>query len=247
MAAPPRVVVLGLASDFGCQVQMTNIEDDLLDVLGLIELSYWQLASSGHMPDEFEVAIVEGAVTTDAHVEALRRVRAAAGVVIGIGSCALTGGVPAIASRGDLEGRYAAVYGGAAAAPGRSTPAPVTSVIDVDYRVPGCPIGTSELLRVLSRALRRLSDRTPAEPLCATCKTLEKRCFVRHGEVCLGPITRSGCGAKCVSLGRACNGCRGPAPEANMVSFRSALIDNGIDPEAALSRYMLFNALEKGF
>lgn len=41
----PRVVVVGLASDFGCQVQMTNIEDHLLDVLGLIDLAYWQLAS----------------------------------------------------------------------------------------------------------------------------------------------------------------------------------------------------------
>jgi sulfhydrogenase subunit delta len=46
----PRVVVVGLASDFGCQVQMTNIEDHLLDVLGTIDLVYWQLASSGTCP-----------------------------------------------------------------------------------------------------------------------------------------------------------------------------------------------------
>jgi len=67
----PRVVVVGLASDFGCQVQMTNIEDHLLDVLGVIDLVYWQLASSGHMPEEYDVAIIEGAVTTEEHVRAL--------------------------------------------------------------------------------------------------------------------------------------------------------------------------------
>lgn len=61
----PRVVVVGLASCFGCQLQITNGEEHLLDVLGQIDLSYWQLASSDPMPDEFDVAIVEGAVTTE--------------------------------------------------------------------------------------------------------------------------------------------------------------------------------------
>ena len=74
----PRVVVLSLASDFGCQVQLTNMEDDLLDVLGLMDLSYWQLASSGHMPEAYDVAIVEGAVTTGEHVDLLKDVRSKA-------------------------------------------------------------------------------------------------------------------------------------------------------------------------
>ena len=29
----PRVVVLSLASDFGCQVQLSNMTDEILDVL----------------------------------------------------------------------------------------------------------------------------------------------------------------------------------------------------------------------
>ena len=39
----PRVVVVGLASCFGCQLQITNVESHLLDVLGQIDLRYWQL------------------------------------------------------------------------------------------------------------------------------------------------------------------------------------------------------------
>ena len=62
--ATPRVVVLGLASCFGCQLQVTNAEPYLLDVLGQIDLRYWQLASSDPMPEEFDVAVIEGAATT---------------------------------------------------------------------------------------------------------------------------------------------------------------------------------------
>lgn len=243
----PRVVVVGLASDFGCQVQMTNMEDHLLDVLGLIDLRYWQLASSGEMPEEYDVAIVEGAVTTEEHVGRLREVRAKASAVVAIGSCALTGGIPALASAGDLEARYATVYGGGVpVAPGRIAPASVGSVIDIDYRVPGCPIDPEELVGVLSRALRGLPDKTPEEPMCASCKTRENVCFYDRGGFCLGPVTRSGCGARCPSLGRPCLGCRGLAAEANVASVKGVLAARGYSVDEAVRTYGLYNTAEEG-
>ena len=217
----PRLVVLSLASDFGCQVQLTNMTDELLDVLGLVELSYWQLATSGHMPADYDVAIVEGAVTTAEHVELLASVREKAAVVIAMGACANTGGIPGIVGRSDLEGRYALVYGsGPAVAQGRRAPLPIDSVITVDYHVPGCPIDTAEFLRVLSHVLLGLSDRVPDMAMCASCKTNETVCFFDRGQLCLGLVTRAGCGARCTSLGRACTGCRGIAPDANLASAR---------------------------
>ena len=75
----PRVVVIGLASCFGCQINITNIERHLMDVLGQIDLGYWQLTSSVPMPDEFDVAVIEGAVTTEEAAEMVRRARALAG------------------------------------------------------------------------------------------------------------------------------------------------------------------------
>ena len=64
--AIPRVVVLGLASCFGCQLQITNAESHLLDIVGQIDLRYWQLASSAPEPEgDVDVVVVEGAVTTE--------------------------------------------------------------------------------------------------------------------------------------------------------------------------------------
>ncbi len=241
-----RVAVIGLASDFGCQVQITN-SPDLLAVLGQFELAYWQLASSGHLHDDYDVAVVEGAVTTEEHIALLKRVRETAGTVIAIGACAVTGGIPGLATTGELESRVGCVYGddGAIVACGRVTPMPVDAVIDVDYHVPGCPIRPDEFVAVLQRALMGLSDKLPREPLCASCKVQENVCFYSKGQVCLGLITRAGCGAKCVSLGRPCTGCRGIAEDANIESARQVLAERGI-PESELGRVLqLYNAIEE--
>ena len=98
-AAAPRVVVAGLASCFGCQLQITNAEAHLVDVLGQIDVRYWQLASSDPMPEEFDVAVVEGAVTTEEAERLVRTLRERARVLIAIGACATTAGIPGMAAR----------------------------------------------------------------------------------------------------------------------------------------------------
>ena len=239
-----RVAVISLASDFGCQVQVTNMDDQLLALLGQFELSYWQLASSGHLPEEYDVAVIEGAVTTEEHVALLKRVRATAATVILIGACAVTGGIPGLAATG-FEERLGCVYGdeGKLLACGRISPLPVDAIIDVDYRVPGCPIDRTEFVAVLQRALMGLSDRMPREPMCASCKVNENVCFYESGVVCLGMVTRAGCGAKCVTLGRPCTGCRGVAEDANLAYARTVLEERGLAPERLNTALELFNTL----
>ena len=244
----PRVVVLSLASDFGCQVQLSNMTEEILDVLGVIELSYWQLASSGHMPADYDVAIVEGAVTTDEHVELLRSVRETAAVVIAIGACANTGGIPGLANVLDLEQRYLMVYGDGDSprvAPGRRAPMPVDALIKVDYHVPGCPIDTGEFLTVLSRVLLGVKDRVPDQTMCASCKLNQTVCFFDRGELCLGLVTRAGCGARCPSLNRPCTGCRGVAPDANLVSARAIVAASGRPAGALDAALAVYNSSQE--
>jgi sulfhydrogenase subunit delta len=242
----PRVVVLSLASDFGCQLQMTNIEDDLLAVLGRIDLTYWQLASSMQMPEDYDVAIVEGAVTMPEHVELLERVRDQAAVVIAVGACAMNGGIPALAADAVAESRKA-VYGNEAPRFSLDALAPrgVTSVIKIDYLVPGCPIDTDEYLDVLSHALTGMRDHTPIEPMCASCKVNENICFFESDQICLGVVTRSGCGARCVTLGRPCTGCRGLAPDANLASARDVFAEHGYDLAEVLATHRIYNSAEE--
>jgi coenzyme F420-reducing hydrogenase gamma subunit len=221
-ASKPKVVILSLASDFGCQVQMTNFPD-LLKLLGTIDVSYWQLATTADLPDDYAIAVIEGAVTTDEHRQLLQSVRATADVVMAVGACATTGGIPALHSDG---------------------PCSVSAVIDVDFTIPGCPLDPREFSQVLQRALLGLVDRRPREPLCAACKINEVDCYFNHGQLCLGLVTRTGCGALCVSKGRPCTGCRGIAEDANLSSARAFVRDAGMDVLTFDTALELYNSLD---
>lgn len=240
----PRVVVIGLASCFGCQINITNIERHLMDVLGQIDLGYWQLTSSVPMPDEFDVAVIEGAVTTEEAAETVRRARERAGSVIAIGSCAVTGGIPGMAS-GDLAGHVEVVYGDAApdACGDLLAPRPVSDVIDVDAEVRCCPIDPFEFVRVLDGVLYG-SNRLPAtSALCGECSRNEKGCFYRQGVMCLGLVTRAGCGAKCPALGRPCNGCAGLSPDSNVEAARYVVGKRGLEVARFNDALEMFNAV----
>ncbi len=199
----PRVVVVGLASCFGCQLQITNAEAHLLDVLGQIDLRYWQLGSSDPMPEK-------------------------AGAIIAVGACATTAGIPGMAAEGFLE-RPGQVYDRVPSACGDMVaPRAVGAVIDVDFEVRACPIDSYDFIDVLQRALYGSNKTYPSRTMCGDCKRNETSCFFGKGQLCLGLVTTAGCGAKCVNLGRPCNGCRGLSPDANLASAREAVARYGV-------------------
>ena len=241
----PRVVVVGLASCFGCQLQITNAEQYLMDILGQIDLEYWQLVTSEDMPDEYDVAIIEGAVTTRESVETCERVRQKAAHVMAIGACATTSGVTGMAAN-DLQERATSVYGDATpdACDELITPRPVSDVIQVDSEVRCCPIDPYDFVVQLQRALYGSNRTIEHRTMCADCKRNETECFFSEGTLCLGLVTRAGCGARCVNLGRPCNGCAGLSPDANLEATRVACDQYGVDKAAFDKALEMFNQVQ---
>ncbi|OUO90865.1 NADH:ubiquinone oxidoreductase [Gordonibacter sp. An230] len=240
-AAAPRVVVAGLASCFGCQLQITNAEEHLVDVLGQVDLRYWQLASSDPLPEEFDVAVIEGAVTTEEAEQLVRTLRERARTLVAIGACATTAGIPGMAAAGFIE-RPRQVYEHVPSACGDMiAPRAVSAVVDVDFEVRSCPIDSLDFVSVLQRALYGSNKAIPTRTMCGDCKRNETECFFGKGSLCLGLVTRAGCGARCVSLGRPCNGCRGLSPDANLRSAQEACERYGV-PASDLDRALeMFN------
>ena len=238
----PRVIVVGLASCFGCQLQITNAEPHLMEILGQIDLRYWQLVASEDMPDEYDVAIIEGAVTTRESEEIVRAVREKAAHVMAIGACATTAGVTGMAAPG-LESRVSEVYGaGLPESSGEAVrPRPVSAVIEVDSEVLCCPIDPMDFVAALQRALFGSNRTVETRTLCSDCKRNETECFFADGTLCLGLVTRAGCGARCVNLGRPCNGCAGLSPDANVGAARAACQTYGVDSAAFDKALEMFN------
>lgn len=240
-AAVPRVVVVGLASCFGCQLQITNVEAHLMEVLGQIDLQYWQLASSVPMPEEFDVAVIEGAVTTEESERLVKQLREKASVVIAIGACATTAGIPGMAAEGFIQ-RPGSVYDTVPEACGEMiSPRAVGAVVDVDYEVRCCPIDSYDFIDVFQRAIYGSNKTFGTATMCGSCKRNETGCFYRKGVMCLGLVTRAGCDARCVNLGRPCNGCRGLSPDANLPAAREACREAGIPVEDFDRALEMFN------
>lgn len=246
--AKQRVVFVGLASCFGCQVQITNAEPHLLGLLDQIDLRYWQLTSSDLMPEEYDVAVVEGAVTTEEARQMLLQVRERARVVIAMGACATTAGIPGLAAQG-FDGCVADVYDEAApeACGAMTAPMPVDSVIDVDFQVRCCPVDPYAFISVLQRALYGSNRAVRTSTLCGECRRNETECLLAQGQPCLGMVTQEGCGARCVSLGRACNGCAGLSPDANLEQAYAAAEACGVSAARFGEALQLFNKTNPAF
>jgi F420-non-reducing hydrogenase small subunit len=109
--------------------------------------------------------------------------------------------------------------------------------VDVDYYIPGCP----PPVKLIANAIEAIAKNelppkgsvlAPLKSVCDECprkkenKKISKiyrvhekvpdpeRCLLEQGILCMGPATRSGCGAQCLTVDMPCTGCGGPCPNA---------------------------------
>lgn len=107
--------------------------------------------------------------------------------------------------------------------------------VDVDYYLPGCPPPVKLIANAVDAIAKgalppKGSVLAPLKSVCDECprkkenKKISKiyrvhekvpepeRCLLEQGIICIGPATRSGCGAQCLTVDMPCTGCGGPCP-----------------------------------
>ena len=60
----PKLAVWKFASCDGCQLSLLNCEDELLSVVGRVDIAYFLEASSATVDGPYDVSLVEGSITT---------------------------------------------------------------------------------------------------------------------------------------------------------------------------------------
>ncbi|HEX6558017.1 MAG TPA: hypothetical protein VF021_01100 [Longimicrobiales bacterium] len=240
--AKPTVGIFGLTGCAGDQLAILNCEDELLDIVALIDIRSFVMASSQVDEDcRLDIALVEGAVVTDADEQLLYRIRARADLLIAIGTCAVWGGVPAAVPDDVWPELLLDTYGPAARQYTASRARPLRDVVKVDAAITGCPIEKHEFLGALANLLRGQLPVSAHYPVCTECKMRENECLlVNAGAFCSGPLTAAGCAARCPSLGVPCVGCRGPAVDANYASAAELYRQKGYTPEHIAERLAMF-------
>ena len=244
--AKPRVAIFDFACCEGCQLQIVNMEEEILDLISLIEPVEWREAMSDHS-DAYDIAIVEGSITRPQDEERLRQIRDRAAVLIALGACAATGGVNKLKNNLNLDEAKSIVYGDAAAMPHLDTAMTkaIDEVVKVDYKVHGCPINDKEFSYVVRCLAMGTEPVIPNHPVCVECKMQGTVCRYEYNEICLGVITRAGCNAPCPTGGGFCYGCRGYVPDPNVNAAKDVMNKYGKTIEDLRSRMLLFNSKQE--
>ena len=226
-----KASIVSLTCCAGCVCSLLNAGQALLDVLSdEFEIVYSPTFADLKEVPSVDLAIVEGGIRTKEDERLIREVRAKSRVLVGLGICATHGGVTSLGNivsvktllekeQSFLDKRLPEL---------EDLMYPICSFVDVDYYIPGCPPMPFLIVHTLkSIASGKKPDRfqsvvctecnrkiVPAK-LHRLCGIYEKEadpdlCLVSQGFICLGSLTRNGCGAPCPRGNFTCFGCRGP-------------------------------------
>jgi sulfhydrogenase subunit delta len=234
-----RIAVFKFASCDGCQLQILNLEDELLTLAERVEIANFLEATSRVEPGPYDVAIVEGSITTPHDAERIRRIREEARTLVTIGACATAGGIQALRNWADVEDWKARVYPDPQWLSVLPRSTPVSDHVKVDLEVHGCPPNKEHLLRVIGEALAGTTPQLPGYSVCMECKRRGNVCVLVAKRIpCMGPVTRAGCGgALCPSLGRDCYACFGPTEEPNPASLGRRFRELGLSQRDVVRRF----------
>lgn len=244
----PRVAVHKFSSCDGCQLQFLTLEEELLTLADRVDIVHFLEATSEYTEGPFDVSFVEGSVSTHHDVDRIRHIREQSRYLVVIGACGTSGGIQALRNWGKLDAFLSAVYASPEYIDSLDRSTPFSDHVHVDAELYGCPPDQGQLKGVLTDLLAGVKPRVPTESVCIKCKRDGNVCvLVAKGMPCLGPITRTGCGALCPHQERDCYGCFGPQGGPNITALGRRFLGLGLKPEDVTRRLRFICGWEPAF
>jgi sulfhydrogenase subunit delta len=242
--ARPGIAVHKFSSCDGCQLAFLNAGEDLLKLAQLVDIHHFLEAGVAGEDARVDIAFVEGSISTKDELARIRRVRANSRYVVTLGACATAGGLQALRNLdGSNEVWKHAVYARPEFIQTLHRAESVSRHIDVDFELWGCPVNGRQVLAVVQQLLFGVAPIDQRDKLCMECKRQHAVCvMVTEGRPCMGPVTRTGCGALCPRFGRDCYACFGPAENANTEAMSRRLEGLGLPPSDIARRFLFINS-----
>lgn len=237
----PKVGIFDFACCEGCQLQIANMGESVLDVLGAVDVLEWREAMSEQWGKALDIAIIEGSITNSHATERIQQIRKNAKILIAYGSCATIGGVNGMKNNFSLNDIQKYVYGDSARFFPTELTRAVHQVVKVDYFVNGCPVYIPEFVTVLKAVLQGIPYYVPDYPVCVECKLNENVCMYERNVTCLGPVTKAGCNSWCINNGNICYGCRGMVSNPNEKGARDVIEKYKIPVDMIVNKMNMYN------
>jgi F420-non-reducing hydrogenase small subunit len=237
----PRLAHVVLGGCEGCYVSLLDAHEDLVELAESVEFVHSPLTDSKKMDFADVVLVEGAVTTEedaeklrDARDKATMLVAVGSCAALG-GIGGLRNLYTADEALAGVYGSADAVGDGLPKVTDRVHP--VSDLVEVDIAVPGCAPKTETLLSALRAALDGQRWEMPRRNMCDECEREKKallehssefvsemvyapmeleridrtRCFLEQGVLCMGPMTREGCGARCTAANVPCRGCQGPS------------------------------------
>lgn len=166
MAGRSKMAIFDLTGCEGCEFHLLSLNEELLDLFQNFEISHWRLMDETEKND-FDIAIIEGAVTTQEQIGLLKQIRETAKIVIALGACAISGNIFHQLNPDQRQKLAAKIYDQDYQLKAKFLE-PVAKFIKVDYQVPGCPPDIAKFKKLLAKfkkepVISKIQDVTPPE------------------------------------------------------------------------------------
>ena len=159
-----RLATVWLDGCSGCHMSLLDTDERLIDLAQKVEVVWGPLVDAKEFPENVDVTLVEGAVSSEEDLHRIKLVRSRTRLLISLGDCAITGNVPAMRNQFGAAAVLRRAYLENAVIdpqiPRQVIPAlleavrPVHEVAPVDLFIPGCPPPADLIFSVLSELLQ---------------------------------------------------------------------------------------------
>jgi NAD-reducing hydrogenase small subunit len=161
MSAQPvskvSVATVWLDGCSGCHMSFLDMDERVIELASAIELVYSPFVDQKAFPEQVDLTLVEGSVSSEEDLAKIRQIRASSRVLLALGDCAITGNVPSMRNPFGPEKVLQHVY--LRHAPAEIVPRllpkvlPVHQVVPVDAFLPGCPPSADVIYFALTELL----------------------------------------------------------------------------------------------
>lgn len=158
-----KVATVWLDGCSGCHMSLLDMDAAIISLARRIDLVYGPLVDAQEFPEDVDVTLVEGAVSSQDDLNKIQKIRQRTQVLIALGDCAVTGNVPAMRNSIPVQKLLQRIYVDGAqegkVVPSDRVPTllkqarPLREFVKIDLCLPGCPPPAKAIFSVINDLL----------------------------------------------------------------------------------------------